>query len=412
MFNQTRSHQRSNAGFTILEMLIAMGILAVVMTLVMNYFLSAGNTTRSITNQAELQDELRTAAEIIGDEVQRANYIFPPCGTYPGDGTAISFAACNSFGTATAVSLKKLNVTWGEFKITSSDGRFAKPSGGSTWKVGSGSDPILAMISPPRNTTINCKPATTTVGGVTTSNDQTGCYAFVAYYPVKREKVTSAYSNDPQDYVNPDNENNNGWVLMEYRKYLDTNLVFPAPFADLAITGLGTLKSSGVTTNKVGTLQIPGFPSVNVPPIYWQDAGCFSSDGNNSDCTLGTSGVRLNDPTIDPNPSLQNAEGSLPALQQGTVSDTIISAFAARIQATTSAIVAGIDSSAPRILVDYIQPTTGFAIDFSNSGAVDQRGATEVRITLQGGIKQGGKVTNFPGQPVEVYATPRNIAPQ
>jgi hypothetical protein len=39
------------------------------------------------------------------------------------------------------------------------------------------------------------------------------------------------------------------------------------------------------------------------------------------------------------------------------------------------------------------------------------RGVTEVRLRLQGGIRRGNKEYTFPGQPIEIFTTPRNIAP-
>jgi prepilin-type N-terminal cleavage/methylation domain-containing protein len=391
-------------GFTVFEMLISMALLGIVLTLVFNYFASANTATSTIVNQAELQDELRTAAEIIGDEVQRAYYVFPPCGTYPGDGSAVTFGACDSFANGTTASLKKLNVTWGGFKIVSSGTRFQKPSGDYQWAVGSSSDPILAMISPPRDTTITCTNAT--------GADKSGCFAFIAYFPVKRSGVTSASVNEPLDFVNDDPDNKDGWVLMEYRRNFDYNIPFDSGYTDLVIKGLGTLKGSGSTTNNIGKLNIAGFPTVGVPAINWQDVGCYSTDGNNSDCTLDSSNIRLKEPSFDSNPTSQIVEGSLPAIQNGTQADTVISAYSARMQATVNWLETSTPKGSAKVLVDYIEPGTGFSLDFARAGAVDQRGVTEVRLSLQGGIRRGGKVTKFPSQPVEVYATPRNISPQ
>ena len=397
-------HIRRTHGFTIFEMLISMALLGVVLTLVFNYFASASAATATIINQTELQDELRTAAEIIGDEVQRAYYIFPPCGTYPGDGTAVTFAACDSFANPTADSLKKLNVTWGSFKIVSTGTRFKKPSGDYQWAVGSTTDPILAMISPPKNTSITCNSAA--------NADKSGCFTFVAYFPVKRSGVTAPSASDSRDFVNADSDNDGGWVLMEYRKNLDYNMPFNSPYTDLIIKGLGTLKGSGDTKNN-GKLSVnlAGSPIVSVPSINWGDVGCFSTDGNNSDCTLGSDGTRLSEPTYDPIAALQGVEGSIPAITNGTTSDGVISAYAARMQVIVKALETDSTPGSPKILVDYIEPGTGFALDFSRAGAVDQRGVTEVRLSLQGGIRRGSKLTKFPGQPIEIYATPRNIAP-
>jgi type II secretory pathway pseudopilin PulG len=392
------------SGFTTLELLVATGLLGLVLSLVMQFFVTASSTTRTITNQAALQDELRTAAEIIGDEVQRAYYVFPPCGTYTGTVTPPVFTSCTSFTTPTVASMLNLNVTWSQFNIVTSGTRFKKPSGGYVWSVGSTTDPILAMISPPKNPAITCSNA------VNTSRD--GCFRFVAFFPVKRSGVTSSTTAAPRDFVNDDTENKDGWVLMEYRKNLDYNVAFNSPYTSLVVPGLGSLTSSGTTTDNFGKLTMTGFPTLSIPPINWLDAGCFSVDNNNSDCSLisNSTTTRLRDPSYDPAPSIQQTEGSLPRIQNLSNNTPIdLATFSARMQAVVNALELDSAPGTPRVLVDYIEPNAGFSIDFTQAGSVDQRGVTEVRLKLQGGIRQNGKVTVFPSQPVEVYATPRNI---
>ncbi len=392
------------SGFTTLELLVATGLLGLVLSLVMQFFVTASSTTRTITNQAALQNELRTAAEIIGDEVQRAYYVFPPCGTYTGTATPPVFASCTSFTTPTVASILNLNVTWSKFNIVSSGTRFQKPSGGYVWSVGSSTDPILAMISPPKNPAITCSNATGT------SKD--GCFRFVAFFPVKRSGVTASTSAAPRDFVNEDTENKNGWVLMEYRKNLDYNVAFNSPYTSLTVPGLGSLTSSGTSTDNFGKLTMTGFSTLSIPPINWLDAGCFSVDNNNSDCTLisNSTTTRLNDPSYDPAPSIQQTEGSLPRIQNLSNNTSInLATFSARMQAVVRALELDSTPGTPRVLVDYIEPNTGFSVDFAQAGSVDQRGVTEVRLKLQGGIRQNGKVIVFPSQPVEIYATPRNI---
>jgi hypothetical protein len=258
------------------------------------------------------------------------------------------------------------------------------------------------MISPPKDSTKTCDG----------SGEKVGCFAFVAYFPVKRSGVTSPSSATDLDFVNDDPDNKDGWVLMEYRRNLDKNIPFDSGYTDLAIAGLGTLKGSGSATSNIGKLNISGFPIVNVPAIYWRDVGCFSTDSDNTDCTLDSSNTRLKEPSFDPNPTAQVVEGSLPSIQNGTQVDVVISAYTARMQATVNWLETTTPKGTAKVLVDYIEPGTGFSLDFARPGAVDQRGVTEVRLSLQGGIRRGSKVTKFPGQPIEVYATPRNISPQ
>jgi type II secretory pathway pseudopilin PulG len=398
-------HSRA-IGFTIFEMLISLALLGVILSLVFQYFSSANAATASNINQSDLQDELRVASEIISDEVQRALYVFPPCGTYSGDITVVPVtAACDSFANPTAVSLAKLNVTWGSFLISKSK-RFLRPSGalGSTINadyrriVGDTTAPVLAMLVPPRDTTVSC---------TAPSTEKSGCYAFVAYFAVKRSTVTAADSTTPRDFLNPDASNDDRWVIMEYRKNFDANMIFNTGYLTKTIKGLGSLASSGTYADTSGKLTITGslISEVSVPSINWIDAGCTT------DCTVSMAGTKLNQPSTDPNPVFQSVEGSIPAIQMKTIDPPVLASFAARMTEIVRWLENDSAPGTPKILVDYIQPITGFAVDFARSGSVDLRGVTEVRLRLQGSIRRGNKEYVFPGQPIEVFATPRNIAP-
>jgi prepilin-type N-terminal cleavage/methylation domain-containing protein len=402
----TKPNPPRSIGFTIIEMLISLALLGIILSLVFQYFSSANAATESNINQSDLQDELRVASEIISDEVQRALYVFPPCGTYSGDvAVAPTTAACDSFANPTAVSLTKLNVTWGSFLISKSK-RFLRPNGvlGSTTNadyrrvIGDTTAPVLAMIVPPRDTTASCGAPGT---------EKTGCYAFVAYFVVKRSTVTAADSATPRDFLNPDPSNDDRWVVMEYRKNFDANMIFNTGYLTKTIKGLGSLASSGTATDSSGKLTITGslISEVSVPSINWVDAGCTT------DCTVSMAGTKLNQPSTDPNPVFQAVEGSIPAIQKTTGDPPVLAAFAARMTEIVRWLEDDANPGTPKILVDYIQPNTGFAVDFARSGAVDLRGATEVRLRLQGSIRRGSKEYVFPGQPIEVFATPRNIAP-
>jgi hypothetical protein len=62
-----------------------------------------------------------------------------------------------------------------------------------------------------------------------------------------------------------------------------------------------------------------------------------------------------------------------------------------------------------KVVLENIRPNEGFQIDYP-LGSIDERGVTEVRLRLQAMVTQRGKQVAVPSQPLEFFASPRNIS--
>lgn len=165
-----------DAGLTLVELLISMALIGIVLAALLSFFTQSSNVSTQTSSRAEMQQEILNAQQLIAGKLKEAWYVYPA-------GTTV--------------------------KMTSSD-LTKRPSGATSnpndWTVGT--DPILAMILPPRDLTATCS---------TTPASQEGCYRFLAYFPVKRSlwvTTTSAASfrNPGVDTVNAET-----WILAEYR---------------------------------------------------------------------------------------------------------------------------------------------------------------------------------------------------
>jgi prepilin-type N-terminal cleavage/methylation domain-containing protein len=386
------------AGFTLIEVMISMAILGILTVSVINFERNSQDITTMVTTQSTVQQDLRDAAAIISDEVQRAYYVFPPCGAYSSNGNPvpITYSCGTVFDTANYVS-GRMNVNFSKFKLAASGPTTERPDSGTldasnprTWQVGiSKNSPILAMISAPRDPTKACS-------DTDTSNQAKGCYYFVAYYPVLRSKVTGTSS----DKLEPSSANNNQWVLMEYREQIDDNIT-----------------SAGYSLTN---MNVPGYGSIYAPGIYWDYVGC--SNVNNCLASILPDGS----PQQDPKNIIQLKDGNIPAIYRGTTDRANLARFTARMDVTVQKFGGG----QANILMPNIEPVNGFQVDFvssslittgacattptdpaciTGSNSVDERGATEVRVRLQASLYQGGKKTIYPTQPIEVFAAPRNL---
>lgn len=169
----------STAGFTLLELLIGMGLFAIVSTALLSVVVSSSKATAQLNTVASMQSDLVSAQQILANRLKAAWYIAPA---------------------STSVTLTTNPLTSNVL------------SSGPTWVVGT--QPFIAAILFPATPGSGCAPTATPA--VTA-----GCYRFVAYYPVQRSVwvANTAGSQDP----GPDATNDTtSWVLAEYLSYFST----------------------------------------------------------------------------------------------------------------------------------------------------------------------------------------------
>ncbi len=423
----------SSQGFSLIELVISMAIFSVIILALMQVFMSSNKISTLVSNQATLQQELRNSGNLMIDEMQRAIYIYPPCGVYSFTAVRTLKPGCTpaSFpSTAAAQDTTKMYVGFSKLPLFSSGNRGQKPNGTYDWEVGDATAPILAMIVAPSRPWERCEAGN--------GNTNPGaCYAFVAYFAVRREQVTRGYNGNAtngltaDDLLEPDVNNKNQWVIMEYRRNLDENMrdysAFSSFLNNAAVLGVGKLIAGG------NTLQTFGIGDLSMPAMRWRDAGCDlledptkteiygvqEADQTLWDCETDNglaSGIKLSGPTSDPLQVNQVSLNSLPALAKGVSDPNQLALFAARMTAITLWVVKNASQGTAKVLVDNIEPYVdntkpgGFAVDFPAASS-DPRGATEVRLKLQGGLIRGGTKAVFPATPIEFFGSPRNIAP-
>jgi prepilin-type N-terminal cleavage/methylation domain-containing protein len=344
----------NSSGFTLIEILISLGILGVIMVLTLQYMLSVSRISNMISANAENMEELRNAMAIMNDEVSRAVYIFPP-----------------NAGLPAQYAISSINLGGGRFR-TQPNG------GGTTWTVGSITNPILAMITTPRNNAVTC------------FVDNAGCFQFVAFYATKRSDdienpltTTETLASEPA--------NDNQWVLVEYRRALNQNA--PAQAA----------------------MPIPGGGTVNVPIVRWDLASCTTT-ANAPNPPTTQCVAPYTQPVPDPNPAFQaNSNLAIPVgFSTATMRERVV--YWAKIQQAIRCMVSNVATPGmactatgqPNILADNIRPNGGFQVLF-NAADIDARGLTQVRIQLQGETFRSGTATRFPQTPLETQIWPRSI---
>jgi prepilin-type N-terminal cleavage/methylation domain-containing protein len=437
-------------GFTILEMLVSMVLLSIVSLAVMQYMMSGLQVTRMVANQTTLQTDLRITGAMIADEIQRAIYVFPPCGEY--GTTKISTTdsnnnttnmvtvvtptidkTCDAVNTAEGDDNTKVRVSFSRLNLSNSTskGTTMYNEGGVAankyrWQVGTSvlpagdanrSYPILMMIVAPRDSKVQCR--VTSGAGTTVQRD--GCYQFVAYYPVLRKYMTREYvpgSGTPAlvnmqnesgvaeteggnairaEQLEPNPGNQDQWVLMEFRRNLDTNMTA----SGYAIVTSNDFPTEAISQN-VGENGNP--TSYNVPRINWASVGCGQGNAFTQTCPTGYTA-----PNPDSSPENQQTPNSIPAIRRGTKDVGDIVSFRMRITGTHDWLERNWTPGSGKILLDNLRPDQGFQVEFPTN-SIDERGVNEVRVKLQMELDPGYKAVRIPAEPLEFFAVPRNIS--
>ncbi len=156
-------------GFTLIEILVALSVMAVLMLAFVRFFGGTLRATGRLQVRNELLNEAQLAHHLIASRVKEAWYVWPP-----------------------GRKLRLANSGWTTQNTL---------DGGRNWTVG---PKFLAMILPPAKDGVEC------------SRDKAGCFRFFAYYPMKRSFYLSHAS--AVEALEPDGPNDGKvWVLMEYR---------------------------------------------------------------------------------------------------------------------------------------------------------------------------------------------------
>lgn len=183
----------SQAGFSLVELLIAAGIMLVLLGLITSGISTGGKTLVKMYSQSELLEDSRYATQIISDSISRAVYVFRP-------GISLSLYSEDSY------SVNNPN------------------SNSPVWEIGS--DPILAFIEAASDSSAGAKCSAT---------NPAACLQFVAFYPLLRSSVVANASGPDRPFA--DSGNSNKWMLFEYRAYLATASLSDSSAPPTEITG-------------------------------------------------------------------------------------------------------------------------------------------------------------------------------
>lgn len=167
----------ATAGFTLVEMLIGMALLALILTATVQIFLSSSRASSRLNAMGDAQQEAINGLQFISARAKEAWYVYPA-------GTVLSF------NLPAGVQLA------------------ANPASGTragTTSYAVGQEPALAMILPPQDPGVACDVSTSPLG----------CYRFFGYVAVDRTVWSSRAASFNQP--GPASGSNATWVLAEYR---------------------------------------------------------------------------------------------------------------------------------------------------------------------------------------------------
>lgn len=189
------NNRRLNHGFTLVELLIALALLGIILTAVVSVNIGTARAAAALQARNDLQPELQLTQNYMAGKLREAAYIFP---------------------------------VGANIQMSVNGATTAKPDGSQNWVVGNTAAPILAFIVPPK--TVGTTPLTNCAGASSQSEIADRCYAFYAFYPMKRDAYVAAVTGADDPGANSLNDAT-AWVLMEYRGYysdaaLNTNSGF------------------------------------------------------------------------------------------------------------------------------------------------------------------------------------------
>lgn len=200
-------------GITLIELLVGMAILGVLVLAFTQFFTSTLQVTGEFEQRNELLAEGQLAQQLVVSRLQEAWYVYP-------EGSSVNLTQ---------------PAAW----------QITNPASGSTsWTVG----PIfVAGILPPVSVGAPCAPADPT--------QTTGCYRFIAFYPIARAEYVANTAGDLLRRLLPDAANPAAWVLVQYSGFLAAGAVTQGSTAPTA-GALATM--GGVRVDLLADYITPG----------------------------------------------------------------------------------------------------------------------------------------------------------
>lgn len=203
------SSSRRTAGFTLVELLVALGLTGLIMGAVLTLNLRTNDAATTLQTRTELTGEVQVAQNYIASKLRNAVYVFPYYSV--ASGLASTFTLATS-GYSTLNPAARVGRTG---------------TGNYTWRYAFGTvaaDPFLAFVLPPEQG--NAVTAGSCAASTTNAAKQANCYAFYAYYAVPRSLLIAGGGGALPTGANKlqsDGVNDTAtWALMEYRAYYAT----------------------------------------------------------------------------------------------------------------------------------------------------------------------------------------------
>jgi prepilin-type N-terminal cleavage/methylation domain-containing protein len=216
----TSNKASSSNGFTIIELLVGMGIMSVLIATFVAFFGKTLDVAKSLDIQNELLADGQIAQQIAASRLQEGWYILP-------NGHTLT-----------------LNIGW----------RTQNPiTNAYVWTIGT--HPMLAVVLPPRSLAVTCASSTD------------GCYRFYAIYAIKRSLYVTSTASDLSNRLPADTNNSNAWVLMQAECTLNS----------AAVTTGGTALNSGYTFTTCQSNLLADY----MTPIVSNDYQPFTINGLN-----------------------------------------------------------------------------------------------------------------------------------
>ncbi|WP_407571248.1 type II secretion system protein J [Deinococcus altitudinis] len=238
---------RRTSGFTLVELLIALLIVSLILSAVVSVYVGTTRSAASLQARNDLQPELQVTQNYMASKLRQASYIF-----YNGANVQMSVNG----------------------KTT------AKPDGTQNWVVGDTTAPIVAFIIPPKTV------ATGACATATTTTASTYCYAFYAFYPMKRNAYLAAVSGAEKFDANPVDDST-AWVMMEYRAYYSAFASNPI----YGLTGFGIASPNEIPKGGQGRLLMDYLaPTAAATPLFTQ----ANTPANPTAQTAGSTTVTMN----------------------------------------------------------------------------------------------------------------------